>query len=138
MEQHYATLGITMAPWSLNTRLGYIYVCWICFDALETVPFVAGDKPIDIFKIEDLIVHHHMVFEDGDQESGVHVRTVVASINLGDSDSMTGNFTYEACSRDQTAFHIVAGAKLIVAAGDPSPQLLPASGSQEQYMCDET
>lgn len=102
--------------------------------ALETVPFLAAESPVQLVEIEDLIIHQAMVFENDDQESGIEVRSAVTNINRDDPSSITAHFTYEACTGNQHIFHLVASGDISISIGEPSSQMLPATGSHEPNM----
>lgn len=101
--------------------------------ALETVPFLAAENAVQLVEIEDLIIHQAMVFENDDQESGIEVRSTV-SVNRDDPTRITAQFTYEACAGNQQTFHLVASGDISISIGEPSPQILPATGSLEPNM----
>lgn len=104
--------------------------------ALETVPFLAAENPVQLVEIENLIIHQAMVFENDDQESGIEVRSAVSNINRDDPSCITAHFTYEACTGNQQTFQLVADGDISISIGEPSPQTLPATGSLEPNMVD--
>ncbi|KAI9927011.1 hypothetical protein MW887_003392 [Aspergillus wentii] len=103
--------------------------------ALETVPFLAPETPVQLVELEDFVIHQAMVFGN-DEESGIEVRSTVSNINQDDPSRITAHFTYEALSGKQQDFHLVASGEISISIGQPSPQILPATGGNEPNMVD--
>ncbi|KAL9045343.1 MAG: hypothetical protein Q9214_001595, partial [Letrouitia sp. 1 TL-2023] len=102
--------------------------------ALETVPFLAADNPVELVEIEDLVIHQAMAFGNDDQESGIEVRSAVSNINREDPSCVTARFTYEACTGSHQTFHLVASGGISISIGEPSPRTLPTTGRHEPNM----
>lgn len=102
--------------------------------AIETVSYLADENPVQLVEIQDLVIHQAMVFSNDDQESGIEIRTVVSNIKRDDPGYIMARFTYEACTGTQQNFHLVASADISIQIGEPSPQMLPATGCLEPYM----
>lgn len=104
--------------------------------ALETVRFLALESSVQLVEIKDFVIHQAMVFENGDQESGIEVRSTVSNISRDDPNYITAHFAYESCTGKQQEFHLVASGDISISIGEQSSRILPATGCNEPNMVD--
>ncbi|KAK0379659.1 beta-ketoacyl synthase domain-containing protein [Colletotrichum limetticola] len=104
--------------------------------ALETIPFLAEETPVQLMEINDLVIHQALVFGNDEQESGIEVRSVISNIIRDDPASITAHFTYEACIGSHKDFQLVASCEISVSLGEASRDTLPATARIEPYMVD--
>ncbi|KAH7019596.1 beta-ketoacyl synthase domain-containing protein [Ilyonectria destructans] len=102
--------------------------------ALETVPYVAGDSPVQLVEIENMFIHQAMVMDNENEEAGIDIQFSLDHVNRDDATVITAHFTYEAAIGNRGSWGLIASGQLRISIGDPSPELLPASTSDEPYM----
>ncbi|KAI1116691.1 beta-ketoacyl synthase domain-containing protein [Nemania sp. NC0429] len=123
-------------PWLHNHRIqgqSVFPAAGFAVAAMEAVPVIAEDRPVQIIEIEDLFVHRAVIFGN-DQDSAVEVRCVMNEIRRDDEHQITAHFTFEACEDDQAKFYLAASGELIIRLGQPSEEILPATARDEPYM----
>ncbi|KAF1357106.1 polyketide synthase dehydratase-domain-containing protein [Delphinella strobiligena] len=101
--------------------------------ALETAPFLADGKPLELVEIEDLAIDQAMVFDNDSSDSNLEVQFSVTNIVRDhDAGRVTANFTYESRTGNEGFLELVASGRVCIIIGEPSIQTLPASNVESE------
>lgn len=99
--------------------------------ALEAAKFVAPTgKSIQLVDIEQFVIHQAVVFDNDDIDSSVEVLFNVSNIRQVGNTRLKARFTYSACAKHQSTFHLIADGDLVITLGEPSRDALLARSAE--------